>query len=435
MNQATSGQGRTFSRRPRHVVRGAFAGRVRHVLSLAIASVGLLSLTFVAAGIGSSAPAGAASATKSPILIGNMCSCSGVTAAGVAGSVPVLQGWVKDVNAHGGINGHPVKAIYENDALTPSLSQTQAKELVADHVVAIVGNTSEVDSVWAPIVQAAGIPVIGGTTEDTPFMTSPDFFATGPTGVVEDYAVQAIAKAKGTKMGIVYCAEVALCAQDVPVQQAAAKIIGEKIVYTAPVLGSAPSYVANCLALKAAGADSVAQLLDTEPMENFANQCLGQGLHLQVISKSGATTTAWLSSAGLNGVRIVEGSFPYYSDSSTATKTYQAFIHKYVPNLGVLNGASAANQYVAAQAFEAAVKAGGSGTVTAASVKKGLYSFKNQTLDGLSIPLNFKAGQVNLENCWFVDGISEGQFFEPQGLKVSCAPNKAIAAMAKTLGV
>ena len=100
----------------------------------------------------------------------------------------------------------------------------------------------------------------------------------------------------------------------------------------------------------------------------------------------------------------------------------------------MLNGASAANQYVAAQAFEAAVKAGGSGTVTAASIKKGLYSFKNQTLGGLSIPLNFKAGQVNFQTCWFVDSISEGQWFEPQGLKPGCAPAAAIASIAKSAG-
>ncbi len=59
----------------------------------------------------------------------------------------VQQAWASWTNAHGGINGHPVKMIVKDDAPEPVGGAAVAKELVEqDHVMAI-GDYSLVDRV------------------------------------------------------------------------------------------------------------------------------------------------------------------------------------------------------------------------------------------------------------------------------------------------
>jgi len=77
---------------------------------------------------------GAASqgATGSPIKVGFICSCSG----GPFGvySIPAkdeYKAWENMVNASGGIDGHPVQVIYDDDGSSPGTSVTDAQTRVA----------------------------------------------------------------------------------------------------------------------------------------------------------------------------------------------------------------------------------------------------------------------------------------------------------------
>ena len=104
----------------------------------------LLGVVTIAAGlltIGQSAGA----ATKAPIVIGDVCSCTGPEASSVAQTTPTLQAWAKYVTAHGGIQGHPVQLIVKDDGYNPTTSLADVQTLVtADHVVALFDN-SDVD--------------------------------------------------------------------------------------------------------------------------------------------------------------------------------------------------------------------------------------------------------------------------------------------------
>jgi branched-chain amino acid transport system substrate-binding protein len=58
-----------------------------------------------------------------------------------------------------------------------------------------------------------------------------------------------------------------------------------------------------------------------------------------------------------------------------------------------------------------AIKAGGltsSDTPTPAEVVKGLLSLKGDTVDGLTPPLTFVAGQPHNINCWFTARVRNG---------------------------
>src|SRR6202012_1875171 len=116
----------------------------------------------------SSSPASAASAgstsstSAAPIVIGVMGSFTGVASGSTADAKVLTQDWVSMTNASGGINGHPIQAIYLDDLNTPSTALTNAQQLVnQDHVKAILDLSDDQESVWAKVVDAAKVPVIG----------------------------------------------------------------------------------------------------------------------------------------------------------------------------------------------------------------------------------------------------------------------------------
>lgn len=104
---------------------------VRAILLLGICGA-VAAVAFSSAG-----PAGAAGA---PIKVGAI-----VSETGPAPFVDWSEGaiaYFKDINAHGGINGHPVDLIYKNDAGNPTQTGLIARQLIGDGVVAFVGSLS-----------------------------------------------------------------------------------------------------------------------------------------------------------------------------------------------------------------------------------------------------------------------------------------------------
>jgi len=151
-----------------------------------------------------STSSGAAAATGPAIKLGFICSCSGPEASAIGSTGKVIQAWAKYVNAGGGINGHPVSVTVMDDGENPATSLQDAKALVTqDHIVAMAGEESFVDSSWASYIQKAGIPVVGGITFEAPFLSNPDFYPSGTTVVVGTVAIAVEAKALGlTHLGM-----------------------------------------------------------------------------------------------------------------------------------------------------------------------------------------------------------------------------------------
>ena len=94
------------------------------------------------------------SAQQEPFLIG----CTmGVTGPGSEPLAPIkdaLDAYFKEVNARGGINGHPVKLLFEDNMNEPSRAATQAKQLVTQNKVNLLVLAS-LSSSYAPVVQVA----------------------------------------------------------------------------------------------------------------------------------------------------------------------------------------------------------------------------------------------------------------------------------------
>jgi hypothetical protein len=146
-----------------------------------IAALAALSLVGVFAASSGAVVAHKAAAKPATWVIGNIGTYSGINDSNFVGGGQTLEAWALYTNAHGGIDGHHVKIISYDDAGNATTSENDVKQLVADHVIAIVAMNSGEDSTWDAYIQSTGIPVIGGSTPLPDFASNPDYFPVGAT--------------------------------------------------------------------------------------------------------------------------------------------------------------------------------------------------------------------------------------------------------------
>jgi branched-chain amino acid transport system substrate-binding protein len=380
------------------------------------------------ASAGSTGNAGGASSTSAgaPIVIGVMGSFTGVASGSTADAKVLTQDWVSMTNASGGINGHPVQAIYLDDLNTPSQALTNAEQLVnQDHVKAILDLSDDQESTWAKVPDAAKVPVIGQAESPT-FGTDPNFYSVGTT--VEPLIwgeLKAASLAKVTKVGAMYCAEIASCSQTVPLITAIGKPLNIALAYSAKVSSSAVSYTAQCLGAKGAGADGATVVAASNTALNVAESCAAQGYKPVWVTTAGEMTTPWLQQSAVDGAVGDVQDAPWFDDSIPATKAMQAAIAKYSPSVTSSQafGAVASIGWAAGLVFGyAAEHARLTPSSPTTAVITGLDTVSNNTFGGFTPPLTYTAGKPAQVPCSFVAGISGGKWTEPIGLKTVCMP-------------
>jgi branched-chain amino acid transport system substrate-binding protein len=399
----------------------------------ALLAIGLLASACSSSGTpGSDRQSSHTTATGTPIPVGTVGTFSGPLASSIGAAKASVEAWAAELNANGGIDGHPIKLFVEDDAGNVAQSLTAAKKLVEqDHVVAIVGQASGNAAPWADYVKQKGIPVVGGNPASDLYTSNDDFFAIGGNPLSTFYGVGAVAKRMGTKLGTLYCAELPTCANTVGLFQAFGKSTGVELAYSAKVSASAPDFIAPCQGLKDAGVQSYILSLAAATQLQVAQTCKQQGL--KAVRLVGNTADSnMLSNAVDDGALIVNSIIPFADESTPASKALHDALRKHDPQIGTdkqpLNQ-HAVQGYISGKLFEAAVKASADPDVTPASVKKGLYALKGETLGGLTVPLTYTQGKPTLFNCYFISQVKAGQFVEPNGLTPECAPNDVIQSL------
>jgi branched-chain amino acid transport system substrate-binding protein len=416
-------------------IRWAFAGCVvATVLLSACGSTSSSSSVSLAAATSSganptSAPGGAS------IKVGFICSCSGPQASLLSGSEKVAQAWADNVNASGGINGHPVRLFADDDGQNPAKGLEDAKALVEqDHVIAIVGEISEIDGAWVPWVVSQGIPIVGGASGNPAQAASPGVFPSGSTLLA--ITVGTIAEAKGkTNFGVMYCAETPVCAQFVPLATGVGKLFGLKVTATS-ISATSPSYAAPCLKFKSARVNALFVGDNGSIVQRVVAACSQQGYAPLEVTTEAATTGTMLNDSQLAGTVAAGGNANPFDSSSPAVKEFQAAIQKYSPGLLGSAGYTQDDFYAwtGGKLFEAAAKAANIGpTSTPAELKAGLYALKNETLGGLAPPLTYTKGKPYFSPCWFSSKIEHGTLISLNGNRPVCLPAAQAAALVTAL--
>jgi branched-chain amino acid transport system substrate-binding protein len=376
-------------------------------------------------------------ATGTPFKIGFICSCSGAAAAQLAKEGDVIKAWASDANAKGGINGHPVTVTVLDDANSPPQAALAAKKLVSQHVMAILDGSLQ-DAAFEKTVAAAGVPVLGALTVQSVYFTNPDFFPSGAVlpAVILGQVIEAN-KASLKHMGVTYCSEVPVCAQLVGLVQGSVAAVGGGLQVSGQAVSmTAPSYTAPCLALKTGGADNMFAAVTAPVVVRIVDACAQQGYKPVQVNQTTTALRNWLKDPNLQGPILLASQAPWIATSIPAIKEYTDAMDKYVPGLTSAEdfGADLLSPWIAGKLFEAAAKAGNlTPSSTSADVKKGLYALKNETLGGLTGPLNYTPGKPSFPSCYWVVSIKDGQFTTPQGTNFICPPTAAVTKLQQLL--
>jgi branched-chain amino acid transport system substrate-binding protein len=209
------------------------------------------------------APATAARAAD-PYRIGLSAAITGPAAGTYAPTFDAYKAYFKRVNDAGGINGHPVEIIYEDDRGEPSRAAASAKKFAEGVSAIVVASTSATYKPFMTEAEAGKIPLIfgGGVCPKEAFPPAhPLIFCSTSFGAQWDsrFAIPFIkrqAAGKKVKVGFV--------AQNIPISQGemefAEKLARETGLETIPVVvvpGGSADLTPFASKLKEAGADWV----------------------------------------------------------------------------------------------------------------------------------------------------------------------------------
>jgi branched-chain amino acid transport system substrate-binding protein len=370
------------------------------------------------------------------IVIGTICSCSGAASSVTAKSSEGISAWVKQVNANGGLNGHNVKLIVKDDAGEPAKALQAAKELVEkEKVIAIVGEASLVDEAFQSYVEGKKIPVVGGLAAEKTFLVSPTFFASGTSTVVAIFGMMQQAKDAGKKkVGTLFCAETPICAEIDAIGPVFAKIIGIGWE-SAKISATQPKYTAQCLSMKDDGVDALFIGHVSPVVARVAADCSKAGYKPVQVGQLNPLAAEMLASPEFEDAILTGNNAAYTDDKVPGIAEYLKGMEAY--DKGITSDPQftfpVLQAWAGGKLFEAAAAAVKlSPTSTSEDVKKGLYSLKNETLDGIAAPLNFKEGKPAFPSCYFNASIKGGKLVGSAQEPVCLTPD-ALNSLTKVL--
>jgi branched-chain amino acid transport system substrate-binding protein len=347
---------------------------------------------------------------------------SGPIGTAAAGDGTLINNWVQDVNNQGGINGHPVKISVVDDGGDVTKAQSLLQGFVSTtKVIGLVGdvNPTTSDATGNYLLQSK-IPVIGGASNNPVWFSNPMFFPSGSNYPAYLYgnALQ-VKKAGITKLAIAYC-DVTTCAQYAAVTDGYARKLGLDVVLKQQHSLTQTDFTADCQALKNSGATGISTTSTPDVLARFMSACQTLGYNPAWFLVSSQQLTSFNQIPDLTQYGA-QNNFPWFQTSgSPALEEYGRLIQ----NIPVAqHTTSLASVFVALEMFKAAATTGipRGGTPTTAGLLKGLYSFKNNTVSDLTVPLTFTAGQpAHAGSCWFENLLKGGTWTAPS-LKPVCA--------------
>ncbi|MGH9035738.1 MAG: ABC transporter substrate-binding protein, partial [Acidimicrobiia bacterium] len=338
-----------------------------------------------------------------------------------------VQVWAKWINDRGGIKGHPVKLFVVDDGGDSARKRSAMQDLVENKkAVAIVGNGEPFTgkSAVAYMTQKR-VPVIGNEGGSDWFYESPMYFtqvATGPTflGPAIAAGVAQVKLPKGKKKwASITCAEADACAQADRAwhDEGHAAKAGLVPVYRARASLAQPDYTAECLAARNAGAEIVTTVMDDTAVSRIAASCARQSYRPVFNMVGPAASVRYKDDPNVLGSLMTMGQFAWLLDDTPETREFQSAMKKFYT--GVFEPGHATG-WAAAKAFEKAALATSQPTVPE-GILQGLWTFKNETLGGLTMPMTFVKDQLTpRQPCWASVIVGKGTFELVEGGRVQC---------------
>ena len=371
-------------------------------------------------GPGSGTPA---SDRKAEIVLGSFGTGSGPIGANVA-EIPVAsRAWMADVNARGGLDGHPVRIVYGDDGGDPARAVAIARRMVEQDKVlaffAVFGPTTL--QAVIPYAEQVKVPVIGSTTsqaveDQSAFVFNPQ---TSLDAIGNAFLATVTTQTPARKIGIVYCREVQGCkaVRDSVVRYAPR--VGADIVYEAQISLAQPDFTAEVVAARQAGTEDIIVVADVQTLIRLIRSAKRQNWTPQ-FSGSHAFDSPIVTQGGADVEGLIAFSTTANFQASPAMDPYRAAVARYVPG-GQVSGPGGQAwaqgkllELVAPQAFAA-------GRLDPAGLIGALESVKGATLGGIVAPVTFTHGPHRDANrCFFPTRFRNGKWTMPLGDQPTC---------------
>jgi branched-chain amino acid transport system substrate-binding protein len=222
-----------------------------------------------------------------------------------------------------------------------------------------------------------------------------------------------------TKLGFLYCVESPSCnyMHEYTVNGGAARA-GETLVYQSQVSITQPDYTAQCLGAQSAGAQVLFVAVDANSIMRLSASCSRQNYHPVYIATSVQTTRELEGNKDVEGFFAAAQDFPYMIGDTPATGQYQQAVQQYAPSLR-LSGATG-TAWASGQVL-AKVAAGIGAQPSSQDLLNGLWALHNETLDGLTPPLNYIKNQPSPPvSCYFLIELKGGKWTAPSGDTYAC---------------
>jgi branched-chain amino acid transport system substrate-binding protein len=375
-----------------------------------------------ASGAKSGSSGGGSTATNKPeILLGSFGAESGVLGAVSGPAPPAIRAWVPYINSHGGINGHPVRVIQADDGADPARTQSIVRKMVEeDKVVGFFGVYSFTTSAALPYLESKSIPLFGTVGADagedhSPMVFKPELASDEGNAWSFISPLDEVLPPDKRKLAILYCREVAVCEAQKNQFANLLPFHGLTVVYEAEASLAQPDYTAEVLGARNAGADVIANLLDSASVIRVAQAVERQQGYRPILSGSHNLDQDLLLQGGerLKGAIIASRQPPYHT--GPLLQFYRDAMAQYQPR--ATKGSLGAGVFTQGKLLADVISKGlPDGQVTSADFLKALLTtVKNETLGGLYPGITFgEAPQGRpYTNLCIVTIIFDGKTFNP----------------------
>jgi ABC-type branched-subunit amino acid transport system substrate-binding protein len=165
-------------------------------------------------GSGSAASSTGSSASGTPLKIGLITVVG--TALNFTDQVAAANAAIRQVNSQGGIDGHPLQLVFCNEALDPNDGAACARDMVGDHVMAMVGTLAPTsEQTVNTILAQAGIVQVGPETQG-PGATDKNSYLLGAPPILNEVAYAKYAGLQGAKRVDTILLDSPITSADVP---------------------------------------------------------------------------------------------------------------------------------------------------------------------------------------------------------------------------
>jgi ABC-type branched-subunit amino acid transport system substrate-binding protein len=244
----------------------------------------------------------------------------------------------KWINAHGGINGHPLTVKLCDMHGTPTAATACARKAVADHAVAVIGSFSFTGDAVVPTLQAAKTAYFGLCCALSPTeFHSPVSF---PTGNQPLYGVGLVARAvhDGCKKMVGVIIQGAEIFE--PFMTNAAKHLGKEITYVS-LPATAQDYSPQVAQATSGGTDCILAIVSETPYIAWMGPFSQLGHYVRMYGPQGNLDEAVIAAApaSVTNGDVISAMFssltlPAWTDYRSALKTYKADTKQFYDTFG-----------------------------------------------------------------------------------------------------